>query len=245
MSPEVQYLKNAPIREALFDIHVKMPDDTTIEKIEEFGQLIEDDYPGVSKRWLTKVRINPGSPPERDDESELIGYGFISKNKKQVLQVRRNGFTFSRLRPYETWGKLRDESKRLWNLFVDSLKPITIERVACRFINELTLEMPIKLEEHITFSPLVIKGLPERLEKFLTRVVIPNEELSAKTIITQSFDGVDQEGKGVLMLDIDVFKEGSFAAESEDVWDILESFHDYKNQIFFGCITESTMEKYK
>ncbi len=245
MNLEVPYLKNAPIREALFDIHAKMPDDTTIEKIEEFGQLIKDVYPGVSKQWLAKVRIKPGSPPERDEESEQIGYGFISKDKKQVLQVRLNGFTFSRLRPYETWGKLRDESKRLWNLFVESLKPITIERVACRFINELPLEMPIKLDEHITSPPSKIKGLPDLLEKFLTRVVIPNEELSAKTIITQSFDGVDQEGKGVLILDIDVFKEGSFAVESDDAWDILESFHDYKNQLFFGSVTEHTVEKYK
>ena len=245
MSPEVQHLKTPPIREALIDIHVKMPDDITIEKIEEFGQLIKDDYPRVSKKWLTKVKIKPGSPPERDRESEQIGYGFISENKKQVLQVRLNGFTVSRLRPYETWEKLSDESKRLWNLFVESLKPIAIERVACRFINELPLEMPIKLDEHITSPPSKIKGLPDLLEKFLTRVVIPNEELSAKTIITQSFDGVDQAGKGVLILDIDVFKEGSFAVDSDDAWDILESFHDYKNKIFFGSITEHTVEKYK
>ena len=245
MSPEVQHLKNAPIREALIDIHVKMPDDITIEKIEEFGQRIKDDYPGVSKKWATKFRIEPGSPPEREEGSRQIGYGFLSKDHRQVLQVRLNGFTFSRLRPYETWGKLRDESKRLWSLFVESLKPITIERVACRFINELPLEMPIKLDEHITSPPLQIKGLPDLLEKFLTRVVIPNEELSAKTIITQSFDGVDQEGKGVLILDIDVFKEVSLAVESDDAWYILGSFHDYKNRIFFGSVTEHTVEKYK
>ncbi|MEE9464118.1 MAG: TIGR04255 family protein [Candidatus Neomarinimicrobiota bacterium] len=245
MSPIVQHLENAPIREALFDIHVKLPDDTTIEKIEEFGQLIKDDYPGVSKRWLAKVKIKPGSPPERDEEQEQVGYGFISKDKTQVLQVRLNGFTFSRLKPYETWEKLRDESKRLWSLFVESLRPITIERVACRFINELRLEMPINIDEHIASPPLGIKGLPEVLETFLTRVVIPNEELSAKTIITQSFDGVDQEGKGVILLDIDVFKEGSFKVDSDDAWDILESFHDYKNQIFFASVTEQTVEKYK
>ena len=245
MSPEVQHLNNAPIREALIDIHVKMPDDITIEKIEEFGQSIKDEYPGVSKQWLTKVKIKPGSHPERDEEAEQIGYGFISKNKKQVLQVRLNGFTFSRLRPYETWEKLLDESKRLWSLFVGSLKPITIERVACRFINELALEMPINIDDLVASPPVRIKGLPDVLETFLTRVVIPNEELSAKTIITQSFDGVDQDGKGVLILDIDVFKEGSFAVDSDDVWDILESFHDYKNRIFFGSVTESTVEKYK
>ncbi len=245
MSPEVQHLKNAPIREALFDIHVKLPDDTTIEKFEEFGQLIKDDYPGVSKKWLTKVRIKPGSPPERDEGSQQIGYGFISKDNTQVLQVRFNGFTFSRLRPYETWGKLRDESKRLWSLFVKSLKPITIERVACRFINELALEMPINIDDLVASPPVRVKGLPEVLETFLTRVVIPNEELSAKTIITQSFDGVDQEGKGVLILDIDVFKKGPFEVDNDDAWDVLESFHDYKNQIFFGSITEHTVEKYK
>ncbi len=245
MSPEVQYLKNAPIREALFDIHVELPDDTTFEKIEEFGQLIKDDYPRVTKRWLAKVRIKPGSPPERDEGSEQIGCGFISKDNTQVLQIRLNGFTFSRLRPYETWGNLRDESKRLWSLFVDALKPITIERVACRFINELNLEMPINIDEHIASPPLGIKGLPEVLETFLTRVVIPNKELSAKAIITQSFDGVDQEGKGVILLDIDVFKEGSFEVDSDEAWDVLESFHDYKNQIFFASVTEHTVEKYK
>ncbi|MCK4578387.1 MAG: TIGR04255 family protein [Candidatus Marinimicrobia bacterium] len=239
------HLKNAPIREALFDIHVKMPDDTTIERIEEFGQLIKDDYPQVSKQWLAKVRIKPGSPPERDEEPEQIGYRFISKSNKQVLQIRLNGFTFSRLRPYETWEKLRDESKRLWNLFVESLKPITIERVACRFINELALEMPVNIDDLVASPPLRVKGLPEVLEAFLTRVVIPNEELSAKTIITQSFDGVDQEGKGILILDIDVFKEGSFEVDNDDAWDVLESFHDYKNQIFFATITEHTMKKYK
>ena len=241
---EYPHLENAPIREALFDIHVKMPEDTTIEKIEGFGQLIKDDYPQVSKRWATNIRIKLGSPPERV-EQEQIGYGFISKDNKQVLQVRLDGFTFSRLRPYETWEKLRDETKRLWNLFVDSLKPISIERVACRFINELPLEQPIKLDEHITSPPSRVKGLPDLPESFLTRMAIPNNELSAKAIITQAFEGVNKEGKAVLILDIDVFKKGPFAVDSDEAWNTLESFHDYKNQIFFGSVTEHTVEKYK
>lgn len=238
------HLNNAPIREALFDIHVKMPEDMTIEKIEGFGQLIKDDYPQVSKRWSANVKIKPGSPPERA-EQEQIGYVFISEDNKQVLQIRLDGFTFSRLRPYETWEKLRDEAKRLWKLFVDSLKPISIERVACRFINELSLEMPTKLDDYITSLPSRIKGVPDLLESFLTRVTMPNEELSAKAIITQALDRVDQEGKGILILDINVFKEGPFAVDRDDAWDTLESFHEYKNQIFFGSITEQTVEKYK
>ncbi len=240
---EYPHLENAPIREALIDIQVKLPEGTTIEDIEKFGELVKNDYPQICKRWEANIEIK--ADKASDMQQKQVGYNFISNNKKQIIQARINGFTFSRLKRYETWEKLQDEAFRLWRLYVQHLRPLSIERVACRYINEIRLKIPVRLRDYLTAPPGRPESAPEVLASFLTRVVIPYEELGATAIVTQALEKVADDGAVPIILDIDVFKSDSFDIGSTDAWDTLDKLREVKNQLFFNSIEEKTVELYK
>jgi len=46
------------------------------------------------------------------------GLRFQSADQLHVAQFKRDGFVFSRLRPYQTWEQFEEEAKRLWKLHV-------------------------------------------------------------------------------------------------------------------------------
>ena len=70
-------------------------------------------------------------------------------------------------------------------------------------------------------------------------VIEPN--LGASAAITQALEPQAQKDFITIILDIDVFKQAQFALDSNESWDLLEAFRDFKNKIFFGSVTERTL----
>ena len=52
-----------------------------------------------------------------------------------VAQFTRNGFVFSRLKPYEGWETFEAEAKRLWCIYRELAEPSEVQRLGVRFIN--------------------------------------------------------------------------------------------------------------
>jgi len=46
-----------------------------------------------------------------------MGFIFTSADDKQPFQVHLNGFTTNRLGSYPAWNAVRDEARRLWNVY--------------------------------------------------------------------------------------------------------------------------------
>ena len=77
-------------------------------------------------------------------KQDKIGYIFIGNEGKNVAQCRLNGFSFSRLAPYETWEQLRDEARKLWATYWQIVGPAPIIRVAVRYINQIDIPLPFR-----------------------------------------------------------------------------------------------------
>lgn len=238
------HLTKAPIKEALIDIQVKMPNEIDFDKTKEFGNLIHDEYPTKTKRFRTTFGIKPSGglvgPPER----QLIGWKFTSVDGMQIVQARLDGFTFSRLKKYEDWSRLKEESSRLWSIYLDFFHPTSIDRIGCRYINEIRLKHPIDLQEYLSRSPGSPVGSPDIFASFISRVVIPYHEYNTTAIITQAFEKVLADGTAPIIIDIDVFMQEVNEAQIE-IWEVLDNFRNIKNQIFFGSITPKTVEMYR
>ena len=108
----IQY-ENAPISEALIDIRVELPSEATLETLEAIHGEVRDLYPGKTKCFHVQGQFSAGEEVGAVATQTLIGFALKARNGKQNWQVRLDGFTFSRLRPYGNWGELRDEGRRL------------------------------------------------------------------------------------------------------------------------------------
>ncbi|MCP4252474.1 MAG: TIGR04255 family protein [Candidatus Scalindua sp.] len=240
------FLKNAPITEALIDIRVKLPSDFDIKNLSSIYESIKDQYPEKQERVKSKVEFEPQAEEQVKASVFVVdGYGYVSSDKKQIMQARLDGFTFSRLHPYIKWEELRVEAYRLWQLYKDITSPEAITRVAVRYINNLNIPMPIKdFDDYLAAPPTVPEGLPQGVSSFLTRTVIHEPSLGANAIITQALEQVATDVAPVI-LDIDVFKLESKGIAEKDAWEMIEKLRHFKNKIFFSSITNDLKEMYK
>ena len=245
---EYQILKKAPITEALIDIRVKLPSELDVKKIDSIHESIKEQYPEKQEQKVpeVKVELKPGEELIKQ-LTKINGYRYISSDKKQIVQARLDGFTFSRLHPYTKWEELRNEAHRLWLLYKGITSPDSIVRVALRYINNLNIPLPIRdFGDYLTAPPIVPEELPQGVSSFLTRVIIYEPSIGANAIITQALESIVSETAPVpVILDIDVFKLRPEGIEEREVWDIIEKLRHFKNRIFFKSITNKLKENYQ
>lgn len=234
-------LKNAPITEAVIDMRVKLPADFQTAKLGSVSDFLQTEYPSKKEVKKFEGRIDFVQEAQITPMSkEVAGYQYNSKDGKQVIQAMKEGFTFSRLKPYISWEQLRDEARRLWKVYKEVTSPELITRVALRYINNLNIPMTakhFKFSDYLAVPPTVPKNIPHEIESFFMRIVVPEPALNAKAIITQALEPVRKPKFLPLILDIDVFRFNQDGIE-EDIWDILESLRVFKNKIFFNSISK-------
>src|SRR4030067_493876 len=109
---EYPILKNAPIVEALIDIRVKLPSGVDVKKIGDIYESIKELYPEKIEQKISEVEFKLKKEQVKALSHKINGYRYISSDKKQILQTRLDGFTFSRLHPYIKWEELRNEAYR-------------------------------------------------------------------------------------------------------------------------------------
>lgn len=240
----LQPLSKAPITEALIDIRVTLPQRTReITHLAGLGEQYRDRYPNKKDIHEIHYRVEFWSSPTDKKSSPQIGFRYTSAENAQVIQTTLNGFTFSRLPPYQDWNQLRAEARSAWQVYANYVRPENITRVAVRYINKLVFPGPhVDFDRYLSYVPVVPKVLPQVLGGFFSRVVVPDGKAQCVAIITQRFEPSPSEVATIL--DIDVFREKVFADE-EEAWATIEALRAFKNQIFFDSITEETVQLYK
>ncbi len=246
MLEDYPILKNAPITEALIDFRVKLPSEVDIKDIHSMYESIKEEYPEVQEQRISEVRFElktEGIVKPLSDKTN--GYRYISSDKKQIVQAKMEGFTFSRLHPYIKWEELRNEAHKLWQLYKSIASPESITRVAVRYVNNLNIPMPIgDFSDYLTAPPAVPEGLPQGVSSFLARIVTHEPTIGANAIITQALEQIVTD-KVPIILDIDVFKLQPEGIEEKDAWEIIEKLRHFKNKVFFSSITDNLKELYK
>ncbi|MFH0873215.1 MAG: TIGR04255 family protein [bacterium] len=235
-------MDKAPITEALVDIRVKLGPETDLSTLQSVCALVANEYPEKRERIRLESKIE-FKTMKSETTSGVDGYLCTSSDKKQVVQVRLDGFTFSRLTPYETWENLRKVAHRLWQLYVGATSPELVTRVALRYINRLEIPLPIRdFSDYLTAPPTIPQNLPQGLISFLTRNVIREPSLDFVAIISQSLEPVEASNVVPVILDIDVFREVQHSVGATEIWETIDQLRGFKNKIFFESITEKTVE---
>jgi uncharacterized protein (TIGR04255 family) len=244
-------LARAPIIEALIDFRVQAADGVSVQQLEKTVEVRDFGYhkKGPILRGHFGLMVNPQSVPMAQpmaSETTIIGVRLHSANEKYIAQFTTEGFTLSRLAPYESWEALIEETKRVWEVYRACAKPARIQRTAARFINNLRLPMQSgeRFEKFLTGLPAMPPDFPQTISSFLQRFIVQDEPSGATAILTQALDQVTTLTSLPVILDIDVYRETNFARDSPDVWSYLTVLRILKNRFFFGSLTEAAVELY-
>jgi uncharacterized protein (TIGR04255 family) len=232
----------------LLDIRVELPPETTLATLAGFHDLVRERYPLREERRFEQIqfRLNAGESTELSRTGAATGYLFRSLSNEKAVQARLDGFTLNKLRPYESWELLRDEARELWNTYIGIESPLRVSRLALRFINRLELPLPLaSFKDFILTTPEVAPTLPQGLSDFFMRLVIPNPGLDGAAVVHETIGTPIGADHVPLIFDIDSFATVAFDPTSEDIWNRFEQLRDFKNEVFFGSLTERCVELYK
>jgi uncharacterized protein (TIGR04255 family) len=232
----------APIKEALIDLRVSLPPSITVDTLENIRNEIKAEYPAMKKRLYVEGEFSAGDQVGTSAKQRHMGFVFYSADGSYVFQARLDGFTFSRLAPYEHWENLRAHAKRYWAVYQRYAKPIDIHRVAVRYINQIDIPaVEVDFDEYFLTTVKIGPRLPQVLSQLVMQLQLPQPDLNAMTILTQTMVPPAQPNTASVILDIDVFVD-DVQMSDEDAWNLLEALRVRKNDFFEGSITDKTRE---
>lgn len=194
-----------------------------------------------------RFEVVGGQPKEaRTRDLGFQGIWLKTEDQETVAQFRVDGFTFNRLKPYTRWEQILPEALRLWGVYVEVANPQSVTRVALRYINHIKLPSPgTELGDYIVTGPRLPPSVPQILSSFATRFVLEYPERRMMANVVQVLEvGVETPAPS-LLFDIDVYRTGDFEVSATAMEEILGDLRGYKNDIFFGSLTERFVEAFE
>jgi uncharacterized protein (TIGR04255 family) len=241
-------LANAPINEALAHFQFDRPDGVDIESLKSFAKLVADRYPVSQQRFAIsgELRLALGNDTTFVNQNTAAdGLVLWAPERQRALQCRFDGFTVSWLKPYDTWQAFIDEIHAMWALYAETLKPVVVRRVGLRYINQISIPLPINdLADYFHTRPLLGSSLPQALADFLLRTTMHDPASPALVALTQVAIGVTAD-EAQFVFDIDAFRDLACASDSAELWTSFEQLRVLKNKVFFGSLTDKALEKYQ
>jgi len=231
-------------------LRCSLPPDVDVEKLGTFHEEIKENFPERKERIKFSAGFKmkgPGLPEALPATSGVDGFQFLNKAEAKAVQVRLDGFSFHKLKPYVNWESMRDEAEILWRKYVILAKPRNVNRIGLRYINQLELPMPVKdFKDYILTVLEIAPKLPQGISEMFMKIVTHDPDSGAQAIITEALQPVDIKKNIVpIIFDIDSFYMRIEAPTERTIWDLLEKLRDFKNRIFFFSTTEKAKELFK
>ncbi|HUF64170.1 MAG TPA: TIGR04255 family protein [Verrucomicrobiales bacterium] len=241
------HLTNAPITEAVVDLRVH-----PYENFEPPRTSPIADYLDVQPITHHEIALDTRQIVDHG----RIGSKFTSADERRIVQIRKDGLTFSRLEPYTDWSDVWRSAAEWIQFYLEHRKRVEIRRIALRYINRLALpikDYEVDVKQFLTAPPEPPPELKYPVASFLSQVKIAGHDNRLQATIHQVLLPVEQSaspGHRIVVLDIDAFVEEVFqiTASTEGLEGLLRRFQAlraFKNELFFAFITDQTVAMYK
>ncbi len=243
-----EHLPKAPIVESV--IHWRARSEKKLDPDALLNRLKEKlpDYPNPQRQHELEIgtELGPGCSSIHQ-RHQWHGFRFESEDKLHVAQFTRNGFVFSRLKPYENWEQFVAEAQRLWNIYCELVEPSEIQRLGVRFINLITPVRPGKLGDLLTVPPHSPQQMRLPLRRFMHQSTfeIPGNPYNLNVIQTIQPTSPPKTDTFSLILDLDVFTTQTIEIDHQRLKDRLLEMRWIKNKAFFTFLKEDAIAQFK
>lgn len=238
MAYEPQHLKNAPIVEAMIAFDFVVAEGELGQIRRSFIEQIQVEYPVQTPIQKAEVTFNPEGSTGKTNE---VGSRCVSTGGKNVCAISEQTFICSRLHPYENWESLQSEFQRLWQVFA-SFGKVQVTKVAVRYINKILLREGSEIFDSVFTYPKIADGLPQNTFNVFVRLQIAIPEPQGTLIVTEAQLPPEKPQFVAIALDHDL--QFPVAAETGDIWALLEKARELKNQYFFSSISDELVKEY-
>jgi uncharacterized protein (TIGR04255 family) len=237
-------LNKAPIVEAVLDIDCDLPPSLDFGTLQAAAfEVLRERYPKVRQQFVQHhvVTGDGNNPPILQLNQGLGAIQFLTGDEKQLVQFRRNGFSFNRLAPYTTLDDYLPEIASAWNTFEELAGPVQIRKIGLRTINRILLPMAdghLDFGDYLTAPPrLPATGLKLGIVGFLDQQVAAEAETGNQVSIVKASQ-LPEGGNLPVILDIHAYYHSQI---SPPAWDELflriQALRSLKNRVFRHTLT--------
>lgn len=249
IAEQFELLPHAPIVEAVIQVHAR-PETAWDEK--EVSECLKPKLSEFEKSFSRnnvkhEVKLGADHPPQVLEEN-LGWHGLLCQSKDQSAQFNRDGFVYSRLQPYQNWNQFFGDAMRLWKIYLDTARPIEMQRIGLRFINKIQLPpKEVDFEKYIQPYPEPPFSLELPFLSFFHHdtLAVPGYPYAINIIRTiQPATNPQIEGIG-LIVDIDAFTTQPLEIKDGALEERLSELRWLKNKTFFGSVTPEAMKLFQ
>ncbi len=250
LTEQFEHLAKAPIVEAAIEIRARAEGPWDEAAISQQIKSRLSDYPKVTslKQIQQEIKLQFGKPAEGlTRDLGWRGLQFQSEDGRRAVQFNRDAFVFNQLPPYEGWEALLSEAMRLWQIHAGLARPSEAQRLGLRFINRIV--MPANdpnFENYIRPHAVPPSNLDLPFVGFFHQdsLAVPGYPYLIN-IIRMIEPAHDQLSGAAIILDIDVFTAQPFELRDDKPQVYLAEMRNLKNKIFFGSITEKSLQGFR
>lgn len=244
-------LANAPIVEAVVDFDCDMPPSFELRDVEtQARECYRESYPKFRPQeiHIHNLQNKADGSSEHSVTRELDAYQFLNNDEKQLVQVRKRGYSFNRLAVYSSLDDYLPEIERTWKQFIALVSPVQIRVIRLRYVNRLPLPVVdgnVILDEYLTFAP----RLPN--EKSFTFTGFLNQHRAREIETGDEINIVltaQEEDENVLPVIFDISTARAGNIQPDDWHSILatvQALRKLKNRIFKDSLTKSCLSLFQ
>jgi uncharacterized protein (TIGR04255 family) len=246
---QFELLPNAPIVEAVVQVLARPSiqwDEKGVSaslkpKLSEFESSVS------SNTKQQAVTLAPPDPPVVSVQ-DSGWHGLICQSKDRRAQFSRDGFFFSQLQPYQSWAHFFENAVRLWRVYLETARPLDMQRVGLRFINKIQLPIgETAWRKYVQSYPVPPRELELPITGFFHQetLSVPGHAYAMNIIRTVlPTPNPQTEGLG-LIIDIDAYTTQLLEIEPGVLEKRLAELRWLKNMAFFGSVTPAALELFK
>jgi len=236
------HYSKAPIIEALVDFQIQRVPNETLAALKAIKLPSEYREVNILGEFTSEVRIEEQAPIA-SAKGGPIGYRFQSADDKYVLQARVNGFTFSRLAPYDRWEPFMEEARTVWQPYREVVGNVAVVQFSVRYINKLHMPPGSEMSVYLRTFPEVSPELPQTLHGSFMRLEMPLDLPDGMLILQQFYAPPEQPDQVAMILDNELrFQLSQGKLSDAELWARVEDLREVKNRVFRGCLTPKMEE---
>jgi uncharacterized protein (TIGR04255 family) len=235
----------APITEAVIDIRAQPRAGLSVDDLRELSKGAGEEFAEANEQYRVTAELAPGSPTTQTTTPTKVGFHFRNASGDKVVQAQIDGWSFSKLAPYESWDVFQKQGRELWIKYRDLVQPKQILRVAVRYINRLDLPLPFDdFKKYLRTVPEISPDLPQALSNFFLQAQVPQLDLEALLVINMTIVPPPTPTVASVVLDLDLFRNTNLPQTEGRIWEYFEQLRLRKNKAFEACITDAMRERF-
>lgn len=231
---------NTPIKEIIFT--VSFNENVDIEYLGNFIKMphVLNKFPKVTKSYHTNIQRDSDKAPQATISKD----GFIlrsSEPEDRILQARRGSFSFHKIKEYEKFPNLLEELESLWIDLESCVGELSVSNISVRYVNFIEKELNENIKDLLTVH--LSHPFSSQLNEFYRlNFQYPEEKDVLVNIVCAKAKDNSKDG---IILDIILNRALNSEKDTRNIFDSFSKFRSIKNDLFFKCITENTIKKYK